>query len=185
MNKQVKWVTQTALLLALALVFQSLRAIIPNVVIPGLGELDQYIIGSLVNTTLIIATLSVGISGGIVIGVATPLIALLQGEIAFPILVPAVALGNIAIVVIVGLLFDKNKVMALALGAIGKFTTLFVGINFVVLPMLVPKLPADKGAAVKAMMSFKFGYPQLITAAIGGVIAYLLYPRLKGMFNNQ
>ena len=179
MNKNVKWVTKTAILLALTLVFQSLRMIIPQVMIPGLGQLDQYIIGSLVNATLIVATLSTGISSGIVIGVATPVIALLQGEIAFPLLVPAVALGNIAIVVIIGFLFDKNKIMALIAGAVGKFIVLYTTINLIVLPLLIPTLPADKGATVKVMMSFKFGYPQLITAAIGGLIVYLIYPSLK------
>ena len=179
MNKNIKWITQTAILLALTLVFQSLRMAIPKVMIPGLGELDQYIIGSLVNATLIIATLTVGISGGMVLGVATPLIAFLQGEIAFPILAPFVALGNIAIVVIVGLLFNKNKILALSAGAVGKFLTLFISIKLIVLPTILPSLPAEKATVVGAMMSFKFGYPQLITAAIGGLIAYLIYPRLK------
>ncbi len=182
MNKQIKWITQTALLLALALAFQALRYVIPSVGIPGLGELDQYIIGSLVNAVLITATLSTGISSGIVISIATPLIALMQGEIAFPLLVPFVALGNIAIVVIVGLLFDKNKIMALIAGAVGKFITLYLTINTIVLPLLVPTLPADKGAVVQKMMSFKFGFPQLITALIGGIIVYLIYPTLKSKF---
>lgn len=57
MNKQIKWITQTALLLAVTLAFQALRYVIPSVGIPGLGELDQYIIGSLVNAVLITATL--------------------------------------------------------------------------------------------------------------------------------
>ncbi len=101
MNKQIKWITRTALLLALALLFQSLRGSIPKVMIPGLGEMDQYIIGSLVNTTLILAAVTVGFTGGLVIAIVTPLVALLQGEIAFQIMMPFVALGNVAIVLFV------------------------------------------------------------------------------------
>ena len=126
MNKQIKWITRTALLLALALLFQSLRGSIPKVMIPGLGEMDQYIIGSLVNTTLILAAVTVGFTGGLVIAIVTPLVALLQGEIAFQIMMPFVALGNVAIVLFVSLFYKRNKILAFGSGIIAKFLTLLV-----------------------------------------------------------
>jgi hypothetical protein len=50
MNKTVVFITRTAILLALAVLFQSLRLFIP---IPA--EVDQFVVGSLVNLCLIVA----------------------------------------------------------------------------------------------------------------------------------
>ena len=185
MNKQIKWITRTALLLALALLFQSLRGVIPKVVIPGLGELDQYIIGSLVNATLILAVVSVGLTGAVVISVVTPLVALLQGEIAFPIMAPFIALGNVALVLLIALLYDKNKTLAFISGIVAKFVTLAITINYIVIPFITPNLPAEKAPVVKALLSFKFGYPQLITATIGAIIAYSLIPVIQSVFKEN
>lgn len=185
MNKQIKWITRTALLLALSLLFQSLRGSIPKIILPGLGEMDQYIIGSLVNTTLILAAITVGLSGGLVLAIVTPVVALLQGEIAFQIMMPFVALGNIAIVIFVALLYKKNKILAFGSGIIAKFVTLLLTINLIVIPYLTPSLPAEKAGVVSAMLSFKFGYPQLITATLGAILAYLLIPILESTFRES
>lgn len=185
MNKQIKWLTRTALILALALIFQSLRGVIPKVMVPVLGEVDQYIIGSLVNTSLIIAAITVGFSGGLVVSIVTPVVALLQGEIAFPVMTPFIALGNIALVLFIALLYDKNKLLAFISGIIGKFITLFITINYIVIPIITPNLPADKAVVVGALLSFKFGYPQLVTATLGSIIAYSLMPVLEGVFKER
>lgn len=179
MNKQTRWLTRTALLLALALLFQSLRAVIPKVMIPGLGELNQYIIGSLVNTVLILAAITTGITGGIAVSILTPLVALMQGEIAFPVMTPFVALGNMALVIFVALLYNKNKIASFVTATIAKFITLYLTINFIVIPIITPDLPAERAGVVRTMLSFKFGYPQLVTAAIGSIIAFALIPVLE------
>ena len=83
MKKTTRWLTRTAILLGLTVAFQSLRIVIPKVTIPGMGDLDQYIIGSLVNACLIIAAVMVGAGGGITISILAPVIALIQGEIVF------------------------------------------------------------------------------------------------------
>lgn len=179
MNKQTKWLTRTALLLALALLFQSLRSVLPKVMIPVIGELDQYVIGSLVNTVLILAAVTVGLSGGIAISILTPVIALMQGEIAFPVMTPFVALGNIALVVFVAILYKKSKITSFVTGIIAKFITLYLTINFIVIPIITPELPAERAGVVSALLSFKFGYPQIITATIGSIIAFSLIPILE------
>ena len=179
MNKQTRWLTRTALLLALALLFQSLRAVIPKIMVPGFGELDQYIIGSLVNTVLILAAITTGITGGIAVSILTPLVALMQGEIAFPVMTPFVALGNMALVIFVALLYNINKIASFVTGTIAKFITLYLTINFIVIPIITPDLPAEKAGVVRTMLSFKFGYPQLVTAAIGSMIAFGLIPVLE------
>jgi len=70
MNKQLKFVTYGAVLLALAAVFPLLR-------------LPQYLTGSVVNFVLLIACHVLGILGGVVIGCLTPWIALIAGQNAF------------------------------------------------------------------------------------------------------
>ncbi len=183
MKKTTRWITRTAILLALTLAFQSLRAIIPKVTVPGMGDLDQYIIGSLVNACLIIAAITVGAGGGIVISILAPVIALLQGEIAFPILVPFVSLGNAAIVICVALLYEKNKIGSFAAGIIAKFLCLYITIVYVALPLIVPQLQGPKAQLVPKMLSFKFSWPQLVTATIGSIIASAVLPLLDKAFS--
>ena len=100
MNKTVIFIARTAILLALAVLFQSLRLFIP---IPA--AVDQYLVGSLVNMCLVVAAVIVGIQGGLIVAVLTPVIAFLQNVLANPVLVPFVALGNAAIVVVAALLY--------------------------------------------------------------------------------
>ncbi|MFU0801308.1 MAG: ECF transporter S component [Xylanivirga thermophila] len=171
MKDKTKKITYTAILLALTLVFQSLRNIIPQ-------GMDQYIIGSLVNACLIISAIIVGMGGGIAISVIAPLVALLQGEIAFPILVPFVAIGNSVIVIVVALLYDKNKYLALSLGTILKFLVLYIMIVYMAIPIITPKLPPEKAKKVTSLLSLKFSWPQLVTAAIGSIIAISIVPAI-------
>lgn len=178
MNQKTRWLTRTAILLALTVAFQSLRAVIPKVMVPVMGELDQYIIGSLVNACLIIAAITVGASGGVIISILTPVIALMQGEIAFPIMVPFVALGNIVIVLCVAFLYKKNRVGAFTAGIIAKFITLYITITYIVIPTITPGLEGPKAEAVPKLLSFKFSWPQIVTATIGSIIAYSILPLL-------
>lgn len=183
MNRKTRWLTRTAILLALTVAFQSLRAVIPKVVVPGMGELDQYIIGSLVNACLIIAAITVGASGGIVISILAPVIALLQGEIGFPIMVPFVALGNVVIVLCIALLYHKNKIGAFVAGIISKFLCLYITITYIAIPVITPKLQGPKAEAVPKLLSFKFSWPQIVTATIGSIIAYSVLPLLDKAFS--
>ncbi len=178
MKKTTRWLTRTAILLGLTVAFQSLRIVIPKVTIPGMGDLDQYIIGSLVNACLIIAAVMVGAGGGITISILAPVIALIQGEIAFPILVPFVALGNIAIVVCVALLYKKSKIGSFAVGIVVKFLCLYITVVHIALPLIVPNLQGDKVQIIPKMLSFKFSWPQLVTATIGSIIASFVLPLL-------
>src|SRR5690554_7160944 len=123
MNKTNNFLTRTAVLLALTVLFQSLRSIIP---MPA--NVSQYVVGSLVNLSLIVAAVIVGVKGGLIISIAAPFIAFFQGFQQNLVMVPMIALGNIAIVVVVALLYNKNKILALASGAILKFVVLYLAV---------------------------------------------------------
>lgn len=170
MNKAVDFIVRTAILLALAVLLQSLRLFLP---VPAL--VDQYIIGSLVNLCLIVAAVTVGIEGGLVVAILTPLVAFLQNVLPNPIMVPFVALGNAVIVVVVALLYRRNRYVALAVGAICKFLVLYITVVHVAIPLFMPDLPLP----AKELMTLKFSWPQLVTASVGGMLALLVLPGVE------
>ena len=79
MSPTIRWITRTAILLALTVLFQSLRVLIP--VMPA--DVSQYVVGSLVNLCLILAAVTVGIKGGMVIAVVAPVIAFIQDSLPY------------------------------------------------------------------------------------------------------
>lgn len=175
MSKTVKWVTRTAVMLALTVLFQSLRLIIP---MPG--TLSQYIIGSLVNLALIVAVMTIDVKGGLTVAVLAPVIAFFQGHIPqiMPLMMVFVALGNATIVIAYALLYRDSfvsRVMALVIGAVTKFLVLYVLVVKFALPLIYPAVPEK----VRMAMSINFSWPQLVTAAIGGVLALLVIPLLR------
>lgn len=170
MNKKVDFVVRTAILLALAVLFQSLRLFLP---IPSL--VDQYVIGSLVNFCLIVAAITVGVEGGLMVAILTPVVAFLQSVLPNPVMVPFVALGNAALVVLVALLYRKNKYLALAAGAMCKFLVLYIMVVHVAIPLFMPDMPLP----AKELLTLKFSWPQLVTASVGGMLALMVLPVLE------
>lgn len=170
MNKTVRFLTRTAVLLALTVLFQSLRSIIP---MPP--NVSQYVVGSLVNLSLIVAAVIVGIKGGLIISVVAPLIAFFQGFQPNLIMVPMIALGNIVLVLVIALLYRKNKYVALGAGAILKFIALYIAVVKITVPLFLANSPDG----MKATLSLSFSWPQLVTAAIGGVLALIVIPLVK------
>lgn len=150
MNKQLKFVTYGAVLLALAAVFPLLR-------------LPQYLTGSVVNFVLLIACHVLGILGGVVIGCLTPWIALMAGQMPFGFMPPFIMIGN-AILVIVFWIFKRYKttgmIVGLVLGAFLKYLFLSFAVRYLV----------QAPAKLVAMMST----PQLVTALIGGALAFIV-----------
>jgi hypothetical protein len=132
-----------------------------------MGGFPQPITGPLVNTVLYLAASIVGWQGGILIGILTPLVAAMRGILPPPLapLIPFIALGNSLMVVLFYLLKFKNKIIAIIIASLVKFSILFSAVN-----LLVQVPPA-----VSQMMSL----PQLITALTGGIVALLVMALLK------
>lgn len=172
MKSTVKWITRTAILLALSVLFQSLRVLIP--VMPD--NVSQFVVGSLVNLCLILAAIITGIRGGLVVAVIAPVIAYLQGFTPVPVLVVPIALGNLVLVIVVALLHKRSNLLAFAAGAVLKFFALYLGVVKIVVPFF---LPANAPEQMKTVLLVQFSWPQLITAAIGGILALIILPVLK------
>lgn len=150
----LRTLTGTALLLAVALLSQSLRLILP---VPPIASM--FLIGSLVGLAMLLATLRYGVISGLVIAWVTPVIAFMQSMLPFAPFIPLVGIGN-TVFVLLGRLCQHQPVWlqtfvcSVTKGVVlyGSFSLLFIGFS-------VP-YPIEK--AVLMMMS----WPQLITSAI-------------------
>lgn len=184
MNRKKKevtvWVAETALLLALLVVFQLLTFIVPK----GVPLVSQFCTGTLVNMVLIVGAGSVGLSGTAVAAVVSPLLAYAFGQMPFPQMLPVVAVGNLIIVVIIWFFFRPSadatapglcrSLLGIVVGAAVKSMFLWGMTVWFILPMLF----AGK-AKVAEKLSMMFSWPQAITAVAGGVLALLVLPAIR------
>lgn len=158
----LRWVTRTAILLAITLAFQMLG-------------FPQMVTGPAVNGMLLLAGAYVGLLGGVIIGMLTPVIAFVRGILAPPLgpMIPFIMLGNavwVAVFILMRHLLGKGVKGAFAgivVGALLKFLVLSSAVRFIV---SVP-LPVAQAMQV----------PQLITAAIGGVVAFVVEQALNSV----
>lgn len=175
MKGKTLWVVETGVLLALLLVLQW-----------ATKPLGTIVTGSAVNFLLIAATLFTGIWSGVIIAAVSPFLALLLGIVPLPVyIVPVVAFGNVALVIVYWLFLKKGMeqktgiqlvlwVVTIAVASLLKFAVLYAGVNWVVVPLVT----AVSGAAAKAPAAI-FSTQQMLTAAIGGILARLIVPPVK------
>ncbi len=177
-NNRVQMITRTAMLLALAVVFQNLKLVI------GIGPHTQFIVGSLVNAVLIVAVGMVNVYAGIIIAAVTPIVAFLQQHIpnVLPMMIVVVGVGNALIVIVYSILRNKNEILAVVAGAIVKFVFLFYAVRKV-LAIAQGSIPEKAFAKISAGLSLGFSWPQLVTALMGGFLAILVLRYLKKAIN--
>lgn len=173
-NNGIRFITSTAVFLALLIIFQSLTA-----------SLGQMVTGSLVNFVLIAACVLAGWKSGIVIALLSPFFAKLFGiGPIYPIL-PVVALGNAALVAVYACVMKAKLdvrlrwTISVIAAAVLKYAVLTIGVVKIVLPLVeVPEVQAVKLAAM-------FGTTQMFTAFIGGVIAFIAIPLIQKAINKN
>lgn len=103
MKEDVKCIVRSGLLLAIAVVFQTIGKNIP--------QINQFIVGPIINAILILGTFTCGIWWGVAIGVLTPITALISGQLPQPMapFIPFIAVGNAIYVVAFGVLSYYKK----------------------------------------------------------------------------
>jgi len=175
-NIKTKYITRTAILLALTVVFQMLGRY------TKLGPNSNFVVGPLVNACLLIATSAAGLWGGTAVSVFSPFGAIITGAVVPIPFLPFIAAGNLLLVSAFyfstknnrfkPLLKDAGKYVGILLGAVLKFLFLYMSVTvFLRFYNVPPKL--------HEVMAFSFGWPQLVTAIIGGVIAVILIKVLE------
>lgn len=159
MHHRVRWLTRAALLLALALLFQSIK-------------LGQAVTGPAVNAVLFIATVMLGPWGAAGIGVLTPITAFFLGVLK-PVLAPAlpfIILGNAALALTFGYVRPTNRYLAAVGASVLKFAVLAAGVQYLLPLLFQVQLPAPVTVALT--------WPQLLTALGGALVAFLVLEAL-------
>lgn len=174
MRKKILWITETAMMLGLLVAVQGLTA----------GMQNQILTGSCVNLILVVAAMIVGPWGGAVVAVVSPFLAFLFGiGPKFVQLLPAIAAGNLVLVLIYSLVLGKTKkpIWLQAVVWIGASAAKFGMLYLLMVKLLVPGLVSGGtiAAAAGEKLSAQFGILQMFTALIGGAVALLIVPLLR------
>ena len=176
MNKKIRWITETAIMLALLVTLQALTK--------GFG---QFVTGSCVNAVLAVAALVGGLGCGLTVALISPVLAFLLGIAPQILTVPAIMVGNSVYVVLLFVLADRSgkklakQVVAWLVAAAAKFAALYAIVVGLICGVLSESLLAAgtlKPPMLKALPA-TFSWPQLVTALIGGAVALLMVPVLR------
>ena len=180
MTKKIRWITETAILLALLVTLQALTK--------GFG---QFVTGSCVNAILAVAVLLGGLSCGITVALVSPVFAFLFGIAPNFITVLPIMLGNTCFVVLLQLIAGKThtplwkQTVALATAATAKFGVLYFLVVQLICGVAADALLGQKigntvllAPPMLKMLPTMFAWPQLITALIGGGVALAITPIL-------
>ena len=164
----MKNLTRTGLLLALTLVFQSLRFLIP---LPP--WMSTFLIGSLVNAALLVALQALGLRSALLIACVTPVVAWLQQLLPLPVFILPVALGNSLYIWLFSRLRRAGpEWLAVGCAVLGKAAFFFLAFRGLLSMLELPP-------ALSAAILFVMGWPQLVTGLIGGFIAIYAWRRLE------
>ena len=176
MNKKVRWITETAVMLALLVALQALTK-----------PLGQLVTGSFVNAVLAVSVLLAGLYSGIAVALISPVLAYLLGIAPQILTVPAIMVGNCVYVILLHFIAGKDskqilrQVAAWLAAAAAKFAALYAIVVWLICGVFSERLLASgamKAPMVKALPA-TFSWPQLFTALIGGAVALLIVPVLR------
>jgi hypothetical protein len=176
MSKKIRWITETAVMLALLVCLQALTK-----------PMGQLVTGSCVNAILAVSALVGGLSSGLVVALCSPVLAFLLGIAPQILTVPAIMAGNSVFVILLSVLADKTgknmikQIIAWIVAAAAKFAALYAIVVLLICGVLSESLLAAgvmKAPMLKALPA-TFSWPQLFTALIGGAAALAITPVLR------
>mgnify|MGYP006967337035 CR=1 FL=1 len=175
MNKKIRWITETAIMLALLVTLQALTK-----------PAGQFVTGSCVNAVLAVSVLVGGLWSGVTIALVSPVLAFLLGIAPQILTVPAIMAGNTVFVLLYLIVGAKvasvaRRIIAWLVAAAAKFVTLYVIVVKIICGVMAESLMAAgtlKAPMLKALPA-TFSWPQLITALIGGGVALLIVPAIR------
>jgi hypothetical protein len=161
----LKQLTRAALILALMIVFQSLRLVMP---VPPF--ISVFVVGSLVNACLLLAVEFAGWRQALLPAVIAPLVAYLQQMLPLPLFILPVAAANSAYVLGYTVLAGRNRALAVAVATGAKFAIVYFVVAWLTGYVALPGNIADR-------LTMLLGWPQLITGIIGGMICFAVCKR--------
>ena len=176
MRKNIRWITETAVMLALLVSLQAITK-----------PTGQLVTGSFVNAVLAVTVLVAGLSSGITVAVISPILAYLLGIAPQILTVPAIMAGNAVYVLLLHFIAGRDskkfvrQLLAWICAAAAKFATLYSIVVWLICGVFAQSLMDSgllKAPMLKALPA-TFSWPQLITALIGGGVALLITPVLR------
>ena len=186
MNKKIRWIAETAVMLALLITLQWVGSFIPE------QMTKQLITGTLVNCVLAITVLIVGLGGGIAVALISPVCAFLFHIAPNIVTVLPIMVGNCCYVALLHFILGKTRSfgwrqpVALVSASVVKFGVLYLLVVEVICGVasgaLLGKKVGDSVVLAQKMLTMlptMFTWPQLITALTGGIIALSILPILR------
>ena len=153
-----------ALLIALALVLQSVRLILP---LPAL--ISTFIIGTLVHMMLILTHHQSSTKAAMLLCCMLPLTAYMQGQLLFPILIPVVAVGNLLFLLLYSKLQARSLVYVLP--------PLAKAAAMVTAAYLALQVIGIHHPVINKTILFGMSIPQFVTGIAGILLAKILMQR--------
>ena len=186
MKNKIRWITETAVMLALLICLQWVGSFVPD------QMTKQLITGSLVNCVLAVTVLVAGMGSGITVALISPVCAFLFGIAPNFVTVLPIMVGNVCYVVLLRLIIGKSlkpvwkQPVALVSAAVAKFGVLYLLVVRLICGIASNALLGKKIGEVVVlappmlkMLPTMFAWPQLATALIGGTLALLVVPVIR------
>ncbi len=176
MSKKIRWIAETAVMLALLVALQALTK-----------PMGQLVTGSFVNAVLAVTVLVAGLSSGLTVALISPVLAYLLGIAPQILAVPAIMVGNTVFVALLYFIAGKDskkivrQLIAWVSAAFAKFAALYAIVVWLICGVFSQGLLESgvlKAPMLKALPA-TFSWPQLFTALIGGAVALLIVPVLR------
>ena len=181
MNKKIRWITETAVLLTLLVALQALTK-----------PMGQLVTGTCVNCVLAVAALYSGMGSGVTVALISPVCAYLLGIAPNFITVLPIMMGNVCYVALLRLICSKNgypvwrQGVGLAAAATVKFGVLYLLVVKIICGVAADALLGQKlgntvvlAPPMLKLLPTMFSWPQLITAVTGGILALFIAPMLR------
>lgn len=181
MNKKIRWITETAVLLTLLVALQALTK-----------PMGQLVTGTCVNCVLAVAALYSGMGSGVTVALISPVCAYLLGIAPNFITVLPIMMGNVCYVALLRLICGKNgcpvwrQGVGLAAAATVKFGVLYLLVVKIICGVAADALLGQKlgntvvlAPPMLKLLPTMFSWPQLITAVTGGILALFIAPMLR------
>jgi len=155
-----------SVLLTMAIVAQEIRLFLP---LPPL--LSIIVIGTMLNAIMIIAVRYANLTAAIIISAVLPLFAFMQGHVIIPLMIPVIFLGNLALVLVCDKFWRKGVII---------FAPVLKTITLYVLSRTLLNMLGLQNKVADAIL-LSMGWPQLITAILGIILAMQLEKRLTSV----
>ncbi len=128
---------------------------------------NQFVTGPIVNAVLFIAVMTIGAGNAILIGLFPSVVALISGLLLAPLapMIPFIMISNAILIVVFSSLRKTNYWAGVLGGTLFKYAFLYLTSTIVI------GLISNHNIALKAAATM-MAWPQIITALIGGVMAF-------------